>query len=192
MHQSPAATSRRWPVLLLNADRQSISFFPNCLIHWQEAIKAFYLERVDIVATYNDVVRSPSSILRVPSVVALTEPTNFAAQPNFNSFNLRLRDGFTCQYCGTVASKRSRILTEDHVFPKSRGGDLSWLNAVTACQPCNGKKADRTPEEADMPLLQAPFVPTNEHMTISAIRSGIMPLHPTWHRFLSGFEKADT
>ena len=34
------------------------------------------------------------------------------------------------------------------------------MNLVTACAVCNGRKADRTPEEAGMPLLYLPYVPT--------------------------------
>jgi 5-methylcytosine-specific restriction endonuclease McrA len=43
--------------------------------------------------------------------------------------------------------------------PESRGGRWTWMNLVTACGPCNGRKADRTPEEAGMPLLYLPYVP---------------------------------
>tara|TARA_B110001450_G_C17650382_1_gene493031 strand:- start:2175 stop:2456 length:282 start_codon:yes stop_codon:yes gene_type:complete len=34
-------------------------------------------------------------------------------------------------------------LTIDHVVPKSKGGRLTWENTVTACGPCNVKKADK-------------------------------------------------
>ena len=34
------------------------------------------------------------------------------------------------------------------------------MNLVTACGPCNGRKADRTPEEAGMPLVYLPYVPS--------------------------------
>lgn len=71
---------------------------------------------------------------------------------------LYMRDRFICAYCGdkVVPSK----LTIDHVHPKSRGGKNVWENAVTACKPCNHTKADRTPEEAGMPLLYVPYIPT--------------------------------
>lgn len=63
------------------------------------------------------------------------------------------RDGFCCMYCGAAAS------TIDHVLPKSRGGENTWLNLVAACVECNGDKADRTPDEAGMQLIREPFVP---------------------------------
>lgn len=63
------------------------------------------------------------------------------------------RDGFCCMYCGNPAS------TIDHVFPVSRGGGNTWLNLVAACSACNRLKADRTPEEAGMPLLRPSYAP---------------------------------
>jgi 5-methylcytosine-specific restriction endonuclease McrA len=57
---------------------------------------------------------------------------------------------FRCQYCGE--KKAAGELTLDHILPRSRGGDNSPVNIVTACIRCN-RKANRTPEEARMPLL---------------------------------------
>ncbi len=58
-----------------------------------------------------------------------------------------------CAYCG------GRAETVDHVLPRSRGGALSWENAVAACLRCNHRKADRTPAEAGMTLLITPAAP---------------------------------
>jgi 5-methylcytosine-specific restriction endonuclease McrA len=55
------------------------------------------------------------------------------------------RDGWSCQYCGTTGR-----LTLDHVIPRSRGGDSVWENVVASCAPCNLRKGDRLPEEAQM------------------------------------------
>ncbi len=65
------------------------------------------------------------------------------------------RDNYTCQYCGSVA----RELTLDHVVPRVRGGTHSWENVVTACVPCNHRKAGRTPNSAGMSLLREPRPP---------------------------------
>lgn len=61
------------------------------------------------------------------------------------------RDKFTCQYCAKKFGVKD--LTLDHVFPKSKGGENDPTNLVTACKVCNNRKADRTPEEARMPLI---------------------------------------
>ncbi|MEC7685084.1 MAG: HNH endonuclease, partial [Pseudomonadota bacterium] len=50
-------------------------------------------------------------------------------------------------------------LSRDHVIPTSRGGSDIWTNVVTSCRRCNNRKADRTPEQANMELLAIPFVP---------------------------------
>lgn len=65
------------------------------------------------------------------------------------------RDNHQCVYCG---SKRN--LTIDHVLPKSKGGTNTWTNLVTCCSPCNRKKGDKTPEEANMKLITKPYEPT--------------------------------
>lgn len=63
------------------------------------------------------------------------------------------RDGHNCRYCGVGCFED---LTFDHVFPRSRGGSDNHRNLVVACQSCNSRKNDRTPEEANMPLLPVP------------------------------------
>lgn len=67
------------------------------------------------------------------------------------------RDQFLCAYCGNTFAPHK--LTIDHILPKSHGGKNVWMNCVSACKPCNHRKADRTPEMADMPLLYVPYVP---------------------------------
>lgn len=53
------------------------------------------------------------------------------------------RDDYTCRYCGA----RGAALECDHALPLSRGGKSTPVNLVTACQPCNRSKRNRTPEE---------------------------------------------
>lgn len=72
----------------------------------------------------------------------------------FSSTALRLRDKFICAYCPRYGNE------VEHILPKSQGGKLEWMNCVVACRECNSKKRDRTPEEAGMPLLRPPWVPT--------------------------------
>ena len=61
-------------------------------------------------------------------------------------------------------------LTCDHIVPMSRGGRDTWMNVVTACCTCNQKKGNRTPEEAHMHLLYAPYVPNRAEFLILANR----------------------
>lgn len=65
------------------------------------------------------------------------------------------RDNGECGYCGGVAS------TVDHIIPKSKGGPWSWMNLVACCEPCNGYKRNRTPEQAGMVLWTQPYEPVS-------------------------------
>jgi 5-methylcytosine-specific restriction endonuclease McrA len=69
--------------------------------------------------------------------------------------NILHRDTHSCQYCGATGDE----LTLDHVLPRSRGGEDSWENIVTACVRCNVRKGNRTPKEAGMPLKILPYKP---------------------------------
>lgn len=94
--------------------------------------------------------------------------------------NLMLRDGHQCQYCGRRPPVRD--LNIDHVLPRSRGGDGTWDNLVTACKGCNLKKGSRTPEEAGLRLLR---VPTRPRWTTAArILLGVGDPHQSWMPFL--------
>ena len=63
--------------------------------------------------------------------------------------NVLIRDDHICQYCGL---RGERLMTVDHVTPKSRGGPSTWENLVCACMRCNNRKNNRTPREANMSL----------------------------------------
>lgn len=65
---------------------------------------------------------------------------------------VKARDG-RCAYCGGSAE------TVDHIVPRSRGGTMTWDNAVAACTTCNHRKGNRTPAEAGMTLLLTPARP---------------------------------
>ena len=96
-----AVAAQGYPALVLNADFRPLSYFPLSLWPWQEAVKAAFLGRVNIVSEYDRVVRSPSLEIRLPSVIALKEYVHLDRRPAFTRFNVFLRDSFECQYCLT-------------------------------------------------------------------------------------------
>jgi 5-methylcytosine-specific restriction endonuclease McrA len=68
----------------------------------------------------------------------------------------------------------------DHVVPRAQGGSDSWLNTVASCAEDNHRKADRTPEQAGMPLLRQPFEPTpQDAMLLTLGQEGLAAL-PGW------------
>ncbi len=92
------------------------------------------------------VLRSAREEFPVPSVIRRRRE-----QSGMKRLRIYMRDKFRCQYCGE--KKAATALTLDHIMPRSRGGDNSPVNIVTACVPCNNRKSNRTPAEARMPLL---------------------------------------
>ena len=53
------------------------------------------------------------------------------------------RDGYTCQYCGSVGGR----LECDHIVPVSRGGSSEDENLCCACHKCNRSKSNRLVSE---------------------------------------------
>ena len=115
----------------------------------------------------------------VPEVIVLHRYNGIPEIPvAFTRRNIYRRDGYRCLYCGT--RPRSDQLTIDHVIPRSRQGDSSWANCVTACVCCNARKADRTPREAGMHMRQPAGVPNWPGGFDPEVLSG----RPAWERFL--------
>ncbi len=83
-----------WPALVLNADFRPLSYYPLSLWSWQDAIKAVFLDRVNIVANYDRAVHSPSFEMQLPSVVSLKSFVKPSTHPAFTRFNVFLRDKF--------------------------------------------------------------------------------------------------
>ncbi|MEO8154743.1 MAG: HNH endonuclease [Rhizobacter sp.] len=101
------------------------------------------------------------SLIEVHPIIALRGAARinlFDVVPGLTKAKLFRRDRHLCAYCGET--QREVDLQLEHIVPASRGGPASWMNLVAACGPCNLRKADRTPEEARMPLLYLPYVPS--------------------------------
>ncbi|MCL5044339.1 MAG: HNH endonuclease [Deltaproteobacteria bacterium] len=115
---------------------------------WQALSAEVHHERLGVVGGF----------VRVPRVLLLTA---FERMPRrhvrFSRFNIFARDGNRCQYCGRRFARSE--LNLDHVIPRSRGGLSTWENVVCSCHTCNRRKGGRTPEQAQMSLIRAPFRP---------------------------------
>jgi 5-methylcytosine-specific restriction endonuclease McrA len=167
------------PCLVLNADYRPLSYYPLSLWPWQDVIKAVFLDRVDVISTYDKVVHSPSFEMKLPSVVSLKHYVAQDRPPAFTRFNLFLRDAFSCQYCTT-----GEDLTFDHVIPRSRGGRTTWENIVTACARCNLTKGGRMPQEAGMHPRHRPRRPTAFELQDRGRRFPPHHLHESWLDYL--------
>ena len=170
---------RQYPALVLNADYRPLSYYPLSLWTWQEAVKAKYLDRVDIVAEYDECVHSPTTTLRIPSVVVLKDYVKPQKRVAFTRFNLFLRDEFRCQYCGSKGD-----LTFDHVVPRARGGITSWENVVAACSPCNLRKGSKSLRNSGLSLKKPPRQPGSEEMRNLGRKFPPNLLHDSWLDYL--------
>ena len=167
------------PALVLNADYRPLCYYPLSLWSWQDAIKAAWLDRVQIIAEYDDIVRSPSTEIRIPSVVVLKDyvkPRNTVA---FTRFNLFLRDEFSCQYCGSLGD-----LTFDHIVPRKNGGVTSWENVVAACSSCNLKKGSRSLKQSGLTLRKRVRIPKADELRNIGRKFLPNHLHDSWVDFL--------
>ena len=170
---------KQHPALVLNADYRPLSYYPLSLWSWQDAVKAAWLERVDIVAEYDEVARSPSREIRIPSVVVLKDFVKPQSKVAFTRFNLFLRDEFACQYCGATGD-----LTFDHVVPRAAGGITSWENVVAACSKCNLQKGSKSLRRSGMTLRKPPRQPVSEQLRNQGRKFPPNYLHDSWLDFL--------
>lgn len=109
----------------------------------------------------HNAVTGEQSIVRVASIIGTRGVPNinpFLLKPGLTNTKLFARDRNICAYCGNRFDEHE--LTREHIIPFGQRGVDSWMNVVTACRSCNHRKANRTPEQARMPLLYAPYVPS--------------------------------
>ena len=159
-------------VFVLNQDYQPLSV---CSV--QRSIKLIFLEKAELLHDDPDKkLRTVHRNYAYPSVIRLRRYIRLPyTKIVLSRRNIMKRDRFTCQYC----SKRSD-LTLDHVMPRSRGGKDTWENLITACNTCNVRKGNRTPEEADMPLKMKPYRPVH----ITFFQNFIGGVQEVWKPYL--------
>jgi 5-methylcytosine-specific restriction endonuclease McrA len=146
-------------------------------ISWQDAVCLYVREAVawtlgDPCLTVHGGInrlRGAQSLLHLHPIVASTGHCRDHAvdpAPALTNTALFARDRHLCLYCGDHFTRAE--LTRDHVLPLSRQGKDEWENVVSACVACNLKKSNRTPQQANMPLLAVPYRPSwVEHLILS-------------------------
>lgn len=174
--------SNSCPALVLNADYQPLSYFPLSTWSWKNALKAVFLERVNVVSVYNQKVNSPSTSIMLPSVISLKDYVPLPAKAAFTRFNVFLRDKFTCQYCSKIS--KAEELTFDHVIPRSKGGKTEWENVVTSCRSCNTVKGNKSLKKLGINLNKNPEVPSNYELKEIGRQYPPNYLHEEWNDFL--------
>jgi len=131
---------------------------PHGVVSWRRGILLSFGGKVEVLERYDEVARSPSVAIPIPSVVRLLRHHRRGRQRvRFCRENVLRRDGYTCAYCGGQPSLRD--LTLDHVVPRARGGRTTWENVVTACRECNCAKGSMTLAQAGYTLTTRPKAP---------------------------------
>ena len=158
--------------LVLNA-----SYEPLCVVSGRRAVVLLLTDKAVTVADGDQVLHSERADVVVPCVVRLTR---FVRVPYRGTVPLTrkavfARDGGRCVYCSAPATSL------DHVVPKSRGGEHSWENVVSACSRCNHLKADRGIAELGWRLRRVPTAPSGAAWRIA----GTKRVDPRWRPFLS-------
>ena len=162
-------------VLVLNADYSVLE-----IVSWQRAVSLIYRNQVRLVEAYADrVIRSASLTMDFPAVVARIQYVRPRRNIRFSRQNILARDAYTCQYCGVQPRKKSgdprlESLTIDHVVPRAHARNgwvkspwysqpvrtTSWENILTACSPCNSRKAALSLQQVGFVARKKPRPPT--------------------------------
>lgn len=161
------------PVLVINQ-----SYEPLNLCQVRRAIVLLLQGKADMLENGLGFIHSASDVFPIPSVIKLAYMIKRPRpERRLSRLGVFHRDRHTCQYCG----KESGQLTIDHVIPRYQGGQHTWENVVSACVPCNRRKAGRTPKQARMRL---PHQPSQPHSNIPFY----IPLHlknlSEWQKYL--------
>jgi hypothetical protein len=161
------------PPLILTLDSHGV---PHRWVTWQQA--CFYHAKNLVAWTLGEVAftvyggisraTGERSSISGHSIMAIRGRAmamkGFNQIPPLSNRELFRRDRQICAYCGGEFSYFR--LTRDHILPLSRGGRDTWMNVVTACRHCNGMKRNRTPDEAGIELIYAPYVPNKAEYLI--------------------------
>ena len=140
-------------VLVLNATFEPINV---CTV--RRAVVLLLKSRAELVEQSSWELRSEHSTLPRPVVIRLVHYVRVPRDAHRRKITRRAvfaRDGWSCQYCGSRSN-----LTVDHVIPRSKGGAASWDNIVACCAPCNRRKGDHLPAQANMHPRRAPKTPS--------------------------------
>jgi len=151
-------------VIVLNTDMTILG-----TTHWKRAMTLVSKGKAEVLAE-GDFRIHPT--VMVPKVIRLIKAIRnlWRTSVPWSKANVHVRDMYTCQYCGKKLSKNRATI--DHVIPQAQGGKNRWDNTVTACFPCNNKKSDRTPDEAQMGLRKGlPHQPTIMEFLIRKVKT---------------------
>lgn len=164
-------------VLVLNQNYEPLN-----VCNVRRALVLVLRGKAEVLETAERAFHSARNTFRLPSVIRLVYMIK-RPRPKVRLTRKEIfaRDGWACVYCG----RATKDLTLDHVMPRHRGGEHSWENLVSACKPCNHRKAGRTPSEAHMVLHHQPGAP---RYSIYYAFFQYLGAQQEWRKFVPGYE----
>ncbi len=169
--------SQKREVLLLNSSEEVLK-----IISWKRAVKLLVSGKAvqPHGCTHSYKVRTSVGEYKLPTTLVLLQYVRVPYDDHkATRRNIFRRDKWTCQYCG-YKSKDPKKLTIDHVTPKSKGGDSTWTNLVTACPKCNQKKANMSLRDSGMKLKKKPKKPDFYAMRLVGLNEDGIQMWERW------------
>jgi 5-methylcytosine-specific restriction endonuclease McrA len=164
-------------VLVLNQNYEPLN-----VCNVRRAVVLVLCGKAEIIESALGAIHSASKVFPLPSVIRLV---NLIRRPRprvrLTRKEIFARDSWACVYCG----RQTRDLTLDHVMPRHRGGAHTWENLVSACKPCNHRKAGRTPSEAHMLMHLEPAAP---RVSIYYTFFQYLSHQAEWRKFVPGYD----
>jgi len=177
-------------VLLLNGD-----YKPLAQVTIPRAANLLIADKVSPVEGIARILRTPSTMFEIPSVIVLKRYVNVPMRDKkWSRRGVLERDSYTCIYCGVHSGEprptkhdrdrkwRVGDFTIEHIHPQIRGGKSTWPNTACACYVCNHRKSDRLYYECGMKLRWEPKTPRTNYWVFS----GSFPIE--WKKYIdTGF-----
>lgn len=149
---------------------------------WFDSLMLVLEGKAQPIEHYDEVVRSEHRTFRIPAVVVMNYQITVRKRQRLFQLPTKkavlIRDNFECQYCGERLTMNTG--TRDHVVPRARGGADCLTNVVASCKACNLRKADRTPEQAGMPLRGRPRPLSDDEKIRCVLKSCRARERQTW------------
>ncbi len=164
-------------VLVLNQNYEPLN-----VCNMRRALVLVLRGKAEVLESAREAIHTASTTFVLPSVIRLVHMIK-RPRPKVRLTRKEIfaRDGWQCVYCG----RQTRDLTLDHVMPRHRGGPHTWENLVSACKPCNHRKAGRTPAEARMAMTHQPHIP---RVSIYHAFFPYLGAQEEWRKFVPGWE----
>jgi 5-methylcytosine-specific restriction endonuclease McrA len=159
------------------------------IVPWFDAFCDVHSGRAHLMVDYAEApILTQHDVFPRPAVIQYNARiVKQSRKPRYSRNALFVRDGGACQYCGVHLKKSAA--TVDHIVPRAQGGRTNWENVALSCQTCNHRKADRTPQQAGMPLLHPEKVKAPDFRFLSRSHIRAMLGHetpPEWDSWLIG------